>query len=84
MKGGLIMNRCKAAVAALAAVLLMGAASAPALAFGHGVVPAGQCAQSPNAVDNPTAEASNPFSDAEPIPARPGSPRALAAQPRCG
>ncbi len=73
----------KKVLAALAAFAMMGAASVPAFAFGHTVTPAGQCAQSAMAVDNPTAQAANPFSDANPIPARSGSPRALAAQPRC-
>ncbi len=67
-----------ACLAAGAAVAVMGAASAPALGFGHTATPAGQCAQSPMAADNPTAQAANPFSDANPIPARSGF-----AQPRC-
>ncbi len=71
-------RRFLACLAAGAAVVVMGAASAPALGFGHTATPAGQCARSPMAVDNPTAQAANPFSDANPIPARSGF-----AQPRC-
>ncbi len=73
------MNKCKKAVLTVsAAILMMGAASAPALAFGHTATPVSQCAQSPMALDNPTAEANNPFSDTNPIPAKSGF-----VQPRC-
>ncbi len=64
------MNKCKAVLAALAVSLMM--APAPAFAFGHGATPAGQCAQSEQAVDNETAEATNLFSDTNPIPAQSG------------
>ncbi len=67
-----------ACLAAGAAVAVTGGVVSPAFGFGHTATPAGQCAQSAMAVDNPTAEAANPFSDANPIPARSGS-----AQPRC-
>ena len=42
------------------AVLLVGATAAPAFAFIHDFVPAGQCAASEQAADNETAEAHVP------------------------
>lgn len=67
------MRRYKAILATSALVLVMSAtAPAPAWAFGHGTVPAGQCAQSDIAVDNLVAQAHNPFSDTRPIPAKAG------------
>ncbi len=65
------MNKCKAVLAASAVILMMSAT--PAWAFGHFTVPAGECAQSENAVDNPVAEERNPFSDTNPIPSKSGS-----------
>ncbi len=53
----------------LTAVLIGSAVFAPsAFAFGHTAVPAGDLAESDQAVDNPTAEANNTFSDTDPIP----------------
>ncbi len=64
------MNKCKAMLAALAVSLMM--MPAPAFAFGHTATPAGERAQSEQAVDNDRAEAANPFSDTNPIPAQSG------------
>ncbi len=79
------MNGYKAVLAALAAIMTMSATtSAPAWAFGHGATPAGTCARSGMAVDNPVAEARNPFSDANPIPAKAGGfAKDGPANPRC-
>ncbi len=62
----------KAAMLLGVAVISAGAFASPAMAFGHGIVPAGTCAQSGQAVDNPTAEKNNPFTDSNPIPAKSG------------
>ncbi len=77
------MNKCKAMLAALAVSLMM--TPAPAFAFGHGATPAGTCAQGEMAVDNERAEANNPFSDTNPIPAQSGGfARDGNATPHCG
>jgi hypothetical protein len=47
-------------VATFAAALMMGVAAAPAFAFIHEFIPAGQCAASEQAGDNETAEAHLP------------------------
>ncbi len=63
----------KKMIAAILLALFVAAASlGPALAFGHTATPAGQCAQSEQAVDNPVAEENNPFGDSNPIPAKSG------------
>ncbi len=58
--------------AILLALFVAVASLGPALAFGHTATPAGQCAQSEQAVDNQRAEENNPFSDTDPIPAKSG------------
>jgi hypothetical protein len=47
-------------VATFVAALMMGVAAAPAFAFIHEFIPAGQCAASEQAGDNETAEAHLP------------------------
>jgi hypothetical protein len=51
------------------AVLLVGATAAPAFAFIHEFIPAGQCAASEQAGDNETAEAHVPRVPVETPPA---------------
>ncbi len=65
-----MMKNLIAAILLALLVAVMG--PAPALAFGHTATPAGECAQSEQAVDNPRAEENNPFSDTNPIPAKSG------------
>ncbi len=76
------MNGYKAVLAVSAVILTMSAS--PAFAFGHGATPAGTCARSGMAVDNPVAETRNPFSDANPIPAKAGGfAKDGPAKPQC-
>jgi hypothetical protein len=56
-------------VATFVAALMMGVAAAPAFAFIHEFIPAGQCAASEQAGDNETAEAQLPRVPIETPPA---------------
>ena len=62
------LRRTLVAVAA-ASLLLLGVTTAPALAFIHDFIPAGQCAASDQAADNETAEAHLPRVPIETPPA---------------
>ena len=56
-----MVSRAKMLLAAtFVAALMMGVAAAPAFAFIHEFIPAGQCAASEQAGDNETAEAHLP------------------------
>jgi hypothetical protein len=65
-----MVSRAKMVLAAaFIAALMMGAMAAPAFAFIHEFIPAGQCAASEQAGDNETAEAQLPRNPIEQPPA---------------
>ena len=65
-----MVSRAKMVLAAaFVAALMMGAMAAPAFAFIHDFIPAGQCAASDKAGDNETAEEHLPRNPIETPPA---------------